>query len=808
MLLPLTLSAWSWDNEHFMANTPEGVPIFYSVMSEENKTCMVTTIDSNYKDYNGTITIPSIVGGITNWGMASHPDGFYSEYTVIWLGAAFHSCTGLTSVNLPASLTRIGQSFSGCTSLSSITIPSSVTEIDCYAFKGCTSLTSVTIPSGVTTIEQSTFSGCTALTSVSLPSGLTSIEGLAFEDCTSLTTINIPSGVTSLGSQAFKGCTSLTSIDIPTSVNTFGDAVFNGCTNLVNVSLPPVLSNTNTWNGKNIFYDCTSLPVVDNIRYAGSWAIEVVDKKQESYTVKEGTTYLDEQLFHDYHAQPSGHEFENLKSISLPSTLKAIGRDAFYWSEITSITIPAGVTSIDAYAFENCFHLTSVISEVEEPFTFGENAFSNISSDCILTVPLGKRDAYIAAGWTEVVFGGGIYEKATFTAKSYSIQYGSAIPALGYNVTGGPALGTPQLSTTATSASPVGTYPITISKGTVSNYGPTFVNGTLTITKAPLTITASSYTIEQGQPLPSFAVSYSGFKNGQTNAVLSKQPSITCSATSSSAPGTYDIIVSGATAGNYEISYVKGTLTITRPTHIELADGQTYSIAEDMDMEQITYSRTYKNTNWQAWYVPFEVELTSDLLSRFSFAKYAGTYVDENSDPSFFITIARLKAGDKLKANTPYFVQAKTASNTAQVISVANTTLKAAEETGFDMYSAEQKVSIRGVYSAKTATASDCDWYAYGGGSYFKATAGAVLNPYRVYLTITEREDNPYGTSSAPNEIKVKLLGDDGTTIIEEVQGVQEVQDAQIFDLSGRRIMKDKLDKGIYIINGKKVLVR
>ena len=242
--------------------------------------------------------------------------------------------------------------------------------------------------------------------------------------------------------------------------------------------------------------------------------------------------------------------------------------------------------------------------------------------------------------------------------------------------------------------------------------------------------------------------------------------------------------------------------------NIELIDGNVYDNPAAYLTDNITYSRTFKNTNWQAWYVPFEVELTSDLLSRFSFAKYAGTYVDENSDPSFFITIARLKAGDKLKANTPYFVQAKTASNTAQVISVANTTLKPAQETGFDMYSAEQKVSIRGVYSAKTATAGDCDWYAYGGGSYFKATAGAVLNPYRVYLTITERDDNPYGTSEAPNEIKVKLLGDDGATIIEEVQGAEEIQDAQIYDLSGRRIMKDKLDKGIYIIKGKKVLVK
>ena len=43
----------------------------------------------------------------------------------------------------------------------------------------------------------------------------------------------------------------------------------------------------------------------------------------------------------------------------------------------------------------------------------------------------------------------------------------------------------------------------------------TYVNGTLTITKAPLTVTANSYTIEQGDPVPTFEATYSGFKNGE-----------------------------------------------------------------------------------------------------------------------------------------------------------------------------------------------------------------------------------------------------------------------------------------------------
>ena len=124
------------------------------------------------------------------------------------------------------------------------------------------------------------------------------------------------------------------------------------------------------------------------------------------------------------------------------------------------------------------------------------------------------------------------------------------------------------------------------------------------------------------------------------------------------------------------------------------------------------------------------------------------------------------------------------------------------------MYSAEHKVSIRGVYTVKTATAGDCDWYAYDNGSYIKATAGAVLNPFRVYLIITPRADNPYGTSVAPGYVKVKLLGEGGETEILEVETDNERQATEVYDLSGRRVRKDNLSNGIYIVNGKKVLMK
>ena len=152
----------------------------------------------------------------------------------------------------------------------------------------------------------------------------------------------------------------------------------------------------------------------------------------------------------------------------------------------------------------------------------------------------------------------------TITAKSYTIQYGDPIPTLEYTTSGAPLSGIPTLSCQATSSSPVGTYTITVSKGSVANYNTTYVNGTLTITKAPLTVTAKNCTIKRGDPMPAFEAEYAGFVNNENADVLSSLPAMTTTATSVCDAGTYDIAVGGAESQNYDFTYVKGTLTITK----------------------------------------------------------------------------------------------------------------------------------------------------------------------------------------------------------------------------------------------------
>ena len=148
-------------------------------------------------------------------------------------------------------------------------------------------------------------------------------------------------------------------------------------------------------------------------------------------------------------------------------------------------------------------------------------------------------------------------------AVSCTRQYGDENPVFEYETEGAPLEGEPELSCEATATSPVGTYDIVVSQGSVKNYNVSYVVGTLTIEQAPLTIAAGEYTKKQGEAMPEFTLSYEGFKNGETADVLTKQPVVSCSATVESAPGEYPVTVTGAEAQNYLISYTYGKLIVT-----------------------------------------------------------------------------------------------------------------------------------------------------------------------------------------------------------------------------------------------------
>lgn len=247
-------------------------------------------------------------------------------------------------------------------------------------------------------------------------------------------------------------------------------------------------------------------------------------------------------------------------------TVTRIGSNVFMNSNVTSVYIPSTITAFDSNAFYGGKSITSIISELTNPITISDELmFSGINNSCVLVVPQGCKSAYASKNWSTYIKGG-TYENAWIKADDKTKVYGDANPTLTYSYASLETLvGIPTMSCSATRESAIGNYQISINNKAdlVSSRIATFVDGTLSVTKAPLTATAKSYTITYGESLPSYEVQYNGFKNSETSSVLTTAPIASCAVTSSSGPGTYPITVSGGSAANYSFTYVSGTLTIT-----------------------------------------------------------------------------------------------------------------------------------------------------------------------------------------------------------------------------------------------------
>ncbi len=173
----------------------------------------------------------------------------------------------------------------------------------------------------------------------------------------------------------------------------------------------------------------------------------------------------------------------------------------------------------------------------------------------------------------------------TITSSNGTMTYGGTPPAITASYSGfvngqtSAVLTTqPTCVTAATATSTVAgsSYTSSCSGAAAANYTIGYVAGSVTVTKAPLTITASSGTMTYGATPPAITASYSGFVNGQTSAVLTTQPTCVTAATATStvAGSSYTSSCSGAAAANYTIGYVAGSVTVTKaPLTITASSG-------------------------------------------------------------------------------------------------------------------------------------------------------------------------------------------------------------------------------------------
>ena len=323
------------------------------------------------------------------------------------------------------------------------------------------------------------------------------------------------------------------------------------------------------WNNERDVSGTLEIPVV--VKSNGiSYCVKKLGDNSLARCVNVSSLKLNEGL------ESIGHQAirwcRNIKELIVPNSVKEVW-GAFLTEDhgLVSVVLGSGLETIHTDAFWGVsMNLKSFISLSTNPAKCVEpdRTFTSLPEDVTLYVPLGSKSAYeTAPGWD--YFAGHIVEMdmspATVKVKDCSREYGDDNPTLEFETEGATLIGEPEIICSVDKNSKVGTYEIEINKGTIKNYLVTFVPGTLTVTKAPLVVTAENYTITQGDKLPEFTANYSGFKNGEDESVLTKQPVFSCEANEASAPGKYPITVYDVEADNYEVkSYIAGTLTVLK----------------------------------------------------------------------------------------------------------------------------------------------------------------------------------------------------------------------------------------------------
>ena len=192
------------------------------------------------------------------------------------LDYVFYSCTNLSTVLIPSSVTSLDSTFQSCSSLiTAPVIPEGVTNLS-NTFYGCSSLTTATIPSSVTSLDNTFYSCSSLITAPVIPEGVTDLSS-TFVHCTSLTTATIPSSVTRLYG-TFVNCSSLiTAPVIPEGVTDLSFTFMN-CSNIngiyiINAVNPPTYDN-GLFNAQAIYVPDAS---VDAYKSASGWS-EFADK--------------------------------------------------------------------------------------------------------------------------------------------------------------------------------------------------------------------------------------------------------------------------------------------------------------------------------------------------------------------------------------------------------------------------------------------------------------------------------------------------------------------------------------------------
>ncbi len=368
---------------------------------------------------------------------------------------AFDACPSLKKLIIPEGITSTGKCAFACSSLTELTLPGSLKKISLYSFADCESLEKLVISEGVAAIDDSAFIGCKALKEVTLPSSLKEISRFAFAGCESLEKLVIPEGVIAIGFSAFKGCKALKEATLPNSLAVFGTQVFDGCESLsTSIAWTPYAHERPIKYATDRFdvedgvltrvllttrnpYDDERLIVPASVKKIASCAFSYnpPDKNDDQYHDLKGVEIIhlpksveeiSSDVFGQYRTLPKLSSIEvdpenpcyqsidgvlynkagdtlircpyTKTSLHIPEGVTIIAESALRGCNLTEVTLPPSLKTIEAHAFADCDYLTKLVIP-DGVTSIGKGAFFR---SCLteITLPKGlkKIEAQVFSG--------------------------------------------------------------------------------------------------------------------------------------------------------------------------------------------------------------------------------------------------------------------------------------------------------------------------------------------------------------------------------------------------------------------------
>lgn len=250
--------------------------------------------------------------------------------------------------------------------IKSVTIPQGVKTIGKYAFYGC-DIETVNLPAGLETIGNYTFGYCKSIKNITLPDSIKNIGANAFENCVLLIKVALPESLETIEEEVFSGCIALTSVSVHKGVTKIDSTAFSSCTQLVDLTVD---------QANSVYYSQTNCVIERATGIVAAGCSSSVIPNDGSITA-----------IGDY----AFYRRTGLKYITIPNSVKSIGREAFTQTALENVVIPEGVVTLSVSAFERCASLISV-SLPSTLKTIGGGAFSRCGALIAINIPANVDD--------------------------------------------------------------------------------------------------------------------------------------------------------------------------------------------------------------------------------------------------------------------------------------------------------------------------------------------------------------------------------------------------------------------------------